>query len=138
MAVRYFDHPVSLSRKILDDHQLGHCALSGEGALKYAREIGFPILDDPRNLIVPEAEERIRTVTLRDGVPPCCDSVTAVALDCKGNLACATSTGNGNFMHNHYPHCSGIGTSKLTNCLFCSFFETDFTYEHYSKKQSLD
>ncbi|XP_028412679.1 isoaspartyl peptidase/L-asparaginase-like [Dendronephthya gigantea] len=92
MAVRYFDHPVSLSRKILDDRQLGHCALSGEGALKYAREKGFPILD-PKKLIVPGEEDRIKVVYYKDCVPPSVDSVTAVALDCKGNLACAMSTG---------------------------------------------
>ena len=63
-----------------------HCALTGEGALEFARDQNFPICD-PDELISQreELDENYHMDTL--------DSVLAVALDVNGHLACAISTG---------------------------------------------
>ena len=93
-----------------------HCALSGEGALRFAERIGFPICD-PKDLIDEEIKERTKALTYEryktfvdnyDGKPvpesepesepesvsSNYDSVSAVALDSNGYFACATSTGD--------------------------------------------
>ena len=62
-----------------------HCALSGDGALKFAVSEGFPYFE-PNELIGPPIEERITMQTFWD-------TVCAVAIDSRGNLACALSTG---------------------------------------------
>ncbi|XP_028401561.1 isoaspartyl peptidase/L-asparaginase-like isoform X2 [Dendronephthya gigantea] len=79
-----------------------HCALSGEGALKFAKEKKFPVFD-PQDLIAPRAE--CLNVKYPDyeayvnhhykGEPlmECQDTVSAVAMDANGHFACATSTG---------------------------------------------
>lgn len=64
-----------------------HCALSGDGALKFAVREGFPYFE-PNELIGPQIEERVTMPTFWDT-----DTVCAVAIDSKGNLACALSTG---------------------------------------------
>jgi hypothetical protein len=109
MGARHFSNPVSLSRKIMEKSY--HCALSGEGALRFAERIGFPICD-PNDLIDEEIEERTRAFTNEryldiiksyDGTPVAAeiardpynyDSASAVALDSNGHFACAISTGN--------------------------------------------
>ena len=107
MGARHFSNPVSLSRKIMEKSY--HCALSGEGALRFAERIGFPICD-PNDLIDEEIKERTKAFTYErycdiiknvcDGTPVpesdpyCNDSVSAVALDSNGHFACAISTGN--------------------------------------------
>ena len=87
-----------------------HCLLAGDGALKFAKKIGFPVLDNPVELATKESYERSRdgenylgaaekyvyagavedvgTVTGQGF-----DTVGAVALDSNGRLASATSTG---------------------------------------------
>ena len=109
MAVRQIANPVLLSRKIMDNTM--HCALTGEGALKYARSINFPVLDNSNKLIDKttslgreiryEDFERYADYYLK-GTPVIAmdqppegggDTVTVVAMDKNGQLACATSTG---------------------------------------------
>ena len=81
---RHFRNPVSLAKKIMNDSP--HCALTGEGALEFARDENFPICN-PDQLInqKEELDKNYHMDTL--------DSVLAVALDVNGHLACATSTG---------------------------------------------
>ncbi|MGH8217042.1 MAG: isoaspartyl peptidase/L-asparaginase family protein [Steroidobacteraceae bacterium] len=95
-AVRHIAHPIDLARAVLDHGR--HVLLVGEGARQFAVERGFTLEPDeyfvtPRRL----AElERMRAV--RGGAPGP-DSwhpggtVGAVALDARGDLAAATSTG---------------------------------------------
>lgn len=87
-----------------------HCLLAGEGALKFAKKIGFPVVEDPLVLITAESYERsanaanyVETVedynagnlkpTDSAGSSQGFDTVGAVAFDSHGQLASATSTG---------------------------------------------
>ena len=65
-----------------------HCALSGDGALKFAKSEGFPYFE-PNELIGPRIEKTWSSK------PPYWrfDTVCAVAIDSKGKLACALSAG---------------------------------------------
>jgi isoaspartyl peptidase/L-asparaginase-like protein (Ntn-hydrolase superfamily) len=65
-----------------------HCTLCADGALEFAMKKNFPVefvegrdypWDGPNRL---------------NDIPG--DTVTAIAMDCKGNLACAASSGNTN------------------------------------------
>lgn len=100
-------NPVSLARRVMED--TAHCLLAGDGALKFAKKIGFPVVDDPSELITEESHERsadaanylgkvenyIGTVkqTGDTDTKQGFDTVGAVALDSCGRLASATSTG---------------------------------------------
>ena len=101
--------------------QTPHCLLVGEGALKFARKIGFPILDNPLDLITEESKAKclnadysdysdavssiINSKEARSLAAKLCqpgvksselehDTVGAVAMDKHGKIAAATSTGN--------------------------------------------
>ncbi|XP_028415631.1 isoaspartyl peptidase/L-asparaginase-like [Dendronephthya gigantea] len=97
MAVRHFQHPVMLSRAVMEKSE--HCVLCADGAYEFAQSKGFAsILDDPDDLIVLEGDEEKNEISmLRPGVvgglDQYSDSVAAVAIDSKGNFACAMSTG---------------------------------------------
>ena len=103
MAARHFIHPVRLARRVMDDKV--HCALTGDGALEFAREKGLQI-DNPEELIGENPNQKIHVcnqdfgkfVAYRYYGEPVkesqsCDTVSAVAMDDKGNLAFATSSG---------------------------------------------
>lgn len=106
-AVTGIANPVSLARHVMED--TSHCFLAGNGALKYAKKIGFPILSNPLELISDESRlqlegnknfnqavlsgyntEAEHTTFLAN---PGHDTVGVVAMDSLGHLACATSTG---------------------------------------------
>ena len=101
---RYFRNPVSFAKIIMNNTE--HCALTGEGALNFAVENGIPICV-PRTLITERAKSlnvsyadfqayvrrRFWGFPTADSVP-FGDTVSAVARDVNGHLACATSTGN--------------------------------------------
>lgn len=77
-----------------------HCLLAGEGALKFAKKIGFPVLDNPLELATKESHDRSMDVRKYLGTAEMFvangegfDTVGAVALDSNGRLASATSTG---------------------------------------------
>ena len=91
-----------------------HCLLAGDGALKFAKKIGFPVLDNPVELATEESHERSRVADKYLGTAEKYvsvgavedkgtvtgqgfDTVGAVALDSIGGLASATSTGIVNF-----------------------------------------
>jgi L-asparaginase / beta-aspartyl-peptidase len=90
-------HPVSLARHVMMDTP--HTLLIGEGASRFADQVGFPRCD-PADLIVAGGRS----------TPPG-DTVGAVALDANGNLATATSTGG---IPSKMP--GRVGDSPLVGC----------------------
>ena len=98
-AVRHIAHPIDLARQVMD--QSRHVLLVGEGAEQFARERGVKLV--PGSALVTErrrkdlqraidAEKKLKLAqAARPGYPQ--GTVGAVALDTRGNLAAATSTG---------------------------------------------
>eukprot|EP01062_Namystynia_karyoxenos_P070896 TRINITY_DN66297_c0_g1_i1.p1 TRINITY_DN66297_c0_g1~~TRINITY_DN66297_c0_g1_i1.p1 ORF type:complete len:359 (+),score=120.29 TRINITY_DN66297_c0_g1_i1:94-1077(+) len=90
-------HPVSLARKVMEKTE--HVMLAGEGAERFARELGLRAGTEARpDLVTAEAEEELRKYrtyapAVRDLFRKGCDTVGAVAMDAAGHLAAATSTG---------------------------------------------
>lgn len=104
-------NPVSLARHIMEDTP--HSLLVTNGAVDYAKKKGFPVLNDPLELISEESRLQleghkdfnnavVRTfntevkhinASLNNDLNPGHDTVGTVALDSSGRLACATSTG---------------------------------------------
>ena len=107
ISARHFRHPVSIARKIMDESP--HCALSGEGALEFALSLGnFNEICAPNDLKGDDCPNQIRlnisqpeyggqahlvyvgqATDTQDS-----DTVSAVAMDVNGYLACANSTGS--------------------------------------------
>jgi beta-aspartyl-peptidase (threonine type) len=90
-AVSGVPHPITLARRVLEDGR--HVLLVGEGARAFARERGVP-LADPAALVTEHqrgrlAERRASSTPL----PSPGGTVGAVALDRRGTIAAATSTG---------------------------------------------
>ena len=127
---RYFRHPVSLAKKIMNESN--HCALSGNGAKHFAEKKEFPTCT-AKELISEQARRRAKWMDttvddkkLKENVDVAneqasvtvgqedyehsstrrpqgelqdetsSDTVSAVAMDAHGNLACAMSTGTCN------------------------------------------
>jgi beta-aspartyl-peptidase (threonine type) len=108
-AVKGFEHPISIARKVMEE--LPHCLLVGEGAERFARELGFPSKD----LLTDQARKVWETI-LSDKAPEVYSSrqkyldsirrfvkiaadpekpnetVNFIAQDAKGNIACGVST----------------------------------------------
>ncbi len=101
-AVQHILHPVSLARQVMEKTQ--HCMLVGEGALRFARSIGMPTVSQECLLTDRELrrwqeikqrqsfEQRELFDAARDRYSPK-GTVGAVAMDQKGKIAAATSTG---------------------------------------------
>ncbi|CAB4014318.1 isoaspartyl peptidase L-asparaginase, partial [Paramuricea clavata] len=82
-AARYILHPVSLARKVMDESD--HCTLCADGALEFAVNQNVPIeFVEGRDYFPWDGPNRFND---NPG-----DTVTAIAMDCKGNLACAASS----------------------------------------------
>lgn len=77
-GIRNVRNPVAVARKILDYGK--HCFLVGEGATRFARANGFQFVSD----------EELLVKTEQAGLQ---GTVGAVALDSRGRIASATSTG---------------------------------------------
>lgn len=97
VSVQNLLHPISLARLVMEKTE--HCMLSGRGARQFARQMGFKEID-PQELLTPrelEFYEQIKNDPNFKSKNPFeafpSDTVGAVALDKKGNLAAATSTG---------------------------------------------
>jgi beta-aspartyl-peptidase (threonine type) len=101
-AVQHILHPVTLAREVMERTQ--HCMLVGEGALRFARSIGMPTVDQDFLLTERELkrwqeikknqsfEHGVLFNAARDRYSPK-GTVGAVAIDAKGKIAAATSTG---------------------------------------------
>ena len=98
-AVSGIKNPVKLARRIMDDGR--HVMLAANGALLFAREIGFP--EVPEESLISE-RERERWANAHG-------TVGCVALDSNGKLAVATSTGG---IFNKLP--GRVGDSPLLGC----------------------
>lgn len=96
-AVKNILHPVKAAR-LLSDHP-EHCFLVGEGAQKFLRKMNFPEVNIEELLTERELEfyKKIKDdptfKTRLPFEPSPLGTVGAVAMDIKGNLAAATSTG---------------------------------------------
>jgi len=98
-AVSGVKNPIKLARRVLEDCR--HILLAGEGALLFARQIGFPECA-PESLLVESEKKRWQS---KHG------TVGAVAFDSAGRLAVATSTGG---IFNKLP--GRVGDSPLIGC----------------------
>lgn len=78
-------NPVRLARAVLADGR--HVLLAGAGAEAFARRCGLPTAS-PDAFITPRQRQRWETVRQGNG-----GTVGAVAVDCQGHVAAATSTG---------------------------------------------
>ena len=85
-GIKRIKNPISLARAVMEKSK--HVFLAGEGAEKFAKEVGFKSVS-PKYFIV---ENRYET-WLREIRKKKKGTVGAVALDKFGNLAAATSTG---------------------------------------------
>ncbi len=97
MAVQNLLHPISLARRVMEKTE--HCILAGNGAMDFARQQGFQLLD-PRELLTPRELQFFEKIkndpnfkTRHPFEPHPRDTVGAVALDENRNLATAISTG---------------------------------------------
>lgn len=87
-AIRDVKHPVAVARRLLD--HASTVMLAGDGATAFARAMGFAAVDDADDyyvLPVGVSADEIAISSMQHG------TVGSVALDIRGNLAAATSTG---------------------------------------------
>ena len=98
-AVSGIKNPIKLARRVMEDGR--HVMLAGEGALMFARQIGFPERL-PEALIVDRERKRWKS---KHGTVGC------VAFDSNGQLAAATSTGG---IFDKLP--GRVGDSPLIGC----------------------
>jgi beta-aspartyl-peptidase (threonine type) len=98
-AVSRIKNPIKLARRIMEDGR--HVMLAGEGALLFARQIGFPECPS-ESLIV---DHRRKSWQDKHGTVGC------VAVDSDGQLAVATSTGG---IFDKLP--GRVGDSPLIGC----------------------
>ena len=108
-AVPWLRHPITLARKLLENGE--HVLLTGAGALAFAREHGVSP-ESPATMISPRAQlrfERARAAHVSMRTPG--DTVGACAIDARGQVAAATSTGG-----TAYKRPGRIGDSPLPGC----------------------
>ncbi|KAL0964440.1 hypothetical protein UPYG_G00323890 [Umbra pygmaea] len=94
-AVRRVANPIQLARLVME--KTSHLCLTGDGASQFARAMGVPDVSE-ESLITEYARMRWKKNIAPDANPVECQmgkmgTVGAVAVDARGNIACATSTG---------------------------------------------
>ena len=89
-GVRRIAHPVSAARAVME--QSRHVLLVADGAEAFARQHGLEEID-PTSLITPERREQLERAQRQPARDAGGGTVGAVALDARGHLAAATSTG---------------------------------------------
>jgi beta-aspartyl-peptidase (threonine type) len=89
-GVRDIKNPILAARHVMEDSP--HVLLIGEGASSFAGSMGLTMVDNSY-FSTPERLEQIRRIRLEKEKPDPKGTVGCVALDSKGNLAAATSTG---------------------------------------------
>ena len=131
-CVQNIANPISLAHKVMTDTP--HCMLAGEGALKFARKIGFPILKDASVFVSDRSHQMYLKKKCKHGIESGTtadphvarknkdvsseehDTVGAVAMDTNGYIAVSSSTGK---LHS----CLFLeGTSFLTKILLFPVF----------------
>jgi len=105
-AVSGIANPITLARRIMEDGR--HVLLVADGALGFARAAGVPECD-PETLITERQRRRHRETPARTGAGG--GTVGAVALDRRGAIAAATSTGG---LAGKLP--GRVGDSALIGC----------------------
>jgi beta-aspartyl-peptidase (threonine type) len=92
-AVSGVRNPIELARQVLDDGE--HALLVGAGALAFARERGVALVAPDFHVTARARADLARERARRAGAQPPAGggTVGAVALDARGHLAAATSTG---------------------------------------------
>lgn len=98
-AVSGIKNPIKLARRVMEDGR--HVMLAGDGALRFAREVGLPECA-PETLTVEREQKRWDS---KHGTVGC------VAYDSRGMIAVGTSTGG---MFNKLP--GRVGDSPLIGC----------------------
>ncbi|XP_066107816.1 isoaspartyl peptidase/L-asparaginase isoform X2 [Saccopteryx bilineata] len=94
-AVRCIANPIKLARLVME--KTPHCFLTDQGAAKFAAAMGVPAV--PGEQLVTERsvkhleKEKSERAAQKPGQQESLGTVGAVALDSKGNVAYATSTG---------------------------------------------
>lgn len=83
-SVRCFQNPITLARRVMEGTP--HVMLVGEGAEAFGRAQGLPVVANAA-LITDEARRHLEEHRVSQG------TVGAVAIDARGHLAAATSTG---------------------------------------------
>ncbi|MGE5440057.1 MAG: isoaspartyl peptidase/L-asparaginase family protein [Bacteroidota bacterium] len=91
-AIRLIKNPISLARKVMESTE--HVMLAGTGAEEFARQMGLELRPAEYFITQEKLEERKKKLAQENlkGTESK-GTVGAVALDKKGNLAAATSTG---------------------------------------------
>jgi beta-aspartyl-peptidase (threonine type) len=117
-CVEHIANPVRAARKVLDESP--HVYLVAEGAERFAQEHGIELVPN-ESLVVPREIEQLRIAQKKEvmgetheifAAPTVShDTVGAVALDSRGNIAAATSTGG---TLNKTP--GRVGDSSLIGC----------------------
>ncbi|KAJ8920348.1 hypothetical protein NQ315_012010 [Exocentrus adspersus] len=98
-VVKDIAHPISLARLVME--KTPHILIAGAGANRFAKEQGVPTLP-PGSLVTKYEMESLRQIKEeRHKTPEGGGTVGAVAIDAKGNLAAATSTGGNKWENGH-------------------------------------
>ncbi|HVE81614.1 MAG TPA: isoaspartyl peptidase/L-asparaginase [Myxococcales bacterium] len=106
--VRTVKNPVRLARAVME--RTPHVFLAGEGARALALEVGMEEVD-PGSLVVPRMVARWERDRAKRAQPPAPGTVGAVAVDARGRVAAATSTGGTGFKRR-----GRIGDTPLIGC----------------------
>jgi L-asparaginase / beta-aspartyl-peptidase len=118
-SVRNIRHPITLARQVMEGTR--HCMLTGQGANDFARSIGMELVPTS-DLLTNREIDRWRALKMDEGYDSRSDfdsanpkrpmgTVGAVAIDVKGDISAATSTGGTpSKMHGR------VGDSPLVGC----------------------